>query len=220
MSSPQAKASRKNRPVLDPRSEVPRFRQIQDHILAQIDSGKLAPGQRLPSLRPWAAEIGVAYETMSKAVRDLVSKGILNAAPRRGTTVAARGPARGRAGAVGVVSYGPLTETGYSRYYSALIPMVQDELMARHERIIFERWVPGRPMTAMFQNLQLVDGVMLLGNVVYPAEQIRAVERLCVPVMCVGGIQETGVCVVRGDDVADCRHAVGELVRMGHSSIA
>lgn len=200
---------------------TPRFRQIQDYLLKQIASGKLAPGDRLPPLRPWAARIGVAYETMSKAVRELVAKGVLEAAPRRGTIVAARGKSRGRVGAVGIVSVGSLETLMAGRYYHHLLPIVQDALAAQHARVIFERFDAARPLAEMFNHLALVDGILLLGNFTYPADQIKAVERFGVPVVFLGGEMENpDVHVVRSDDVNDVREAVGHLARMGHSCIA
>lgn len=215
------RARRLSRTVLNEHPDVPRFRQIQNHILDQITTGKLCAGQRLPPLRQWAGEIGVAYETMSKAVRDLVAKGILVAAPRRGTTVAARGNARGHVGAVGLVTTDNLLEFLRSRFYSAALPTVLDEMMFHHERVIHERWNPRKPMTEMFDHLRLVDGILLMGNVPYPVAEIKAIERLGVPVMLIGGvIRDEDVWMVRSDDVSDARNAVKRLVDMGYTSIA
>jgi DNA-binding LacI/PurR family transcriptional regulator len=200
---------------------TPRFRQIQEQLLRRIASGELAPGDRLPPLRVWAGQVGVAYETMSKAVRELVAKGVLEAAPRRGTVVAGRGRARRRAGAVGVVSPGGLVMLMASRYYHHLLPMVQDELAVHHSRIIFERFDGGKSLAEMFDHLALVDGIILLGNYAYPVEQVRATERLGVPVVFLGGeMEDPAVRVVRSDDFNDVREAVGHLARTGHSRIA
>jgi len=99
--------------------------------------------------------------------------------------------------------------------------MVQDALAAHHERVIFERHDPARPLVEMFNHLSLVDGIMLLGNYAYPVDQIKSVERLGVPILCLGGeMEDPGIRVVRSDDVNDVREAVGHLVRMGHQSIA
>lgn len=200
---------------------TPRFRQIQDYLLKQIASGKLAPGDRLPPLREWAAEVGIAYETMSKAVRELVAKGILEAAPRRGTIVRARGKSRGRVGAVGIVSVGPIESLMAGRYYHHILPLVQDALAAHHARVIFERFDAGQALAEMFNHLALVDGIMLMGNYPYPVDQIKAVEKLGVPVVFLGGeMEDPSVCVVRSDDFNDAREAVGHLARMGHTCIA
>ena len=212
-----------NRVRVDLNSTRPRFRQIQDHILARIAEGKLAPGDQLPPLRQWASETGVATETMSKAVRELVAKGVLDARPKWGTRVAARGTSRrSRVDAVGIVNveaYQAFMET--SRFYATLMPLVQKTLMAHHERVIHERWTRGKPMTELFDHMRLVDAVLLLGNVRYPIAQIRAVEKLGVPVVILGTeMRSKDVHIVRSDDIADSRHAVVALAKMGHKRIA
>ena len=207
----------------DPDSPKPRFRQIQDYVLGEVANGRMQPGDRLPPLRQWAGEIGVAYETMSKAIRELVEQGVLEARPRWGTRVAARGVnGRRRTGAVGVLASQAYYEfLTHSRFYGALMPAVQDELMQHQERVIHERWTPDRKMTELFDHLKLIDGLLLLGNVRYPVSQIRAVEGLGVPVVFIGGeLTSPKVCIVRSDDVADTRKAVRRLVKIGHRRIA
>ena len=192
-------------------------------MLDLISSGKLKPGDQLPPLRHWAGVIGVAYETMSKAIRELVEAGVLEARPKWGTRVAMRGAqARRRVGAVGVVvtdySQGFLKQ---SRFYGGLMPMLQDELMKQQERVTFERWQPGMAMPQMFDQLSMVDGVILMGNVSYPIEGILAVENLGVPTLFVGGeLMDPRVHFVRSDDFADCQEAVQQLAAMGHRAIA
>ena len=56
---------------LDPDSDVPRFRQIHQQVLELIAAGGVKRGQALPPLRAWAADTGVAVETMAKAMREL-----------------------------------------------------------------------------------------------------------------------------------------------------
>jgi DNA-binding LacI/PurR family transcriptional regulator len=102
-----------------------------------------------------------------------------------------------------------------------LMPIVHDELVARHERVISERYRPGRPLTQMFDGGRLVDGVLMLGNTPYPEDEIAALERLGVPVVCVGGqIESKDVWVVKGDDFGDAREAALHLSQMGHRHIA
>ena len=209
--------------VFDDNSGRPRFRQVQDYILAQIAAGVLKPGDRLPALRVWAGEIGVAYETMSKAVRELVASGVLDSRPRWGTRVTPRGrDARKRVGAIGVLSAGTFQQfMKTSRFYGALMPTVQDELMAHGERITHERWDPDTPMAEQFDHLRMVDGLLLLGNLRYSVQEILAVEALGVPVLFVGGeLTDKRVHIVRTDGFADCRGAVARLVAMGHRAIA
>ncbi|UQX04853.1 PLP-dependent aminotransferase family protein [Streptomyces sp. RerS4] len=68
-----------------------------------IDSGRLAPGTRLPPYRALAADLGIARNTVADAYAELVEEGWLSARQGSGTRVAkratplrgaARGPAR------------------------------------------------------------------------------------------------------------------------------
>lgn len=67
---------------------TPVYVQLADFIAAAIDRGDLAPGAKLPAERDLAELIGHAPETVSKARRVLVERGLLESAVGRGTFVA------------------------------------------------------------------------------------------------------------------------------------
>ncbi|WP_030240455.1 TetR/AcrR family transcriptional regulator C-terminal domain-containing protein [Streptomyces sp. NRRL S-350] len=71
----------------------PPFRRIADEIARRIAEGALAPGERVPSTRQIAREWGVALATATKALTTLRLEGLVEARPRIGTVVAARGSA-------------------------------------------------------------------------------------------------------------------------------
>ena len=75
---------------LDLRSPVPPFEQIRAGISAFVDAGVLAPGDRLPSVRALAADLGVAPNTVVRAYRELESAGVVRTARGKGTVVADR----------------------------------------------------------------------------------------------------------------------------------
>ena len=88
---------------IDPKSKVPVHRQIADQAHFQINTGRLRPGQKLPSLRALAREHGLAVNTIAKAFRALEAKGVLEAGQRSVYTVAPRAsPPAGRYAARGV----------------------------------------------------------------------------------------------------------------------
>lgn len=208
---------------LDRRSSTPRFVQIREYILSEISTGRLKPGERLPTLRRWAEDSGVAYATLSRAVSELVGSGLIETCPGRGTRVApGRSGKRRRVGAVGVVSTVPYQDLlRLSRYYGLLMPIAHDELVAGHERVISERWSADRPLIEMFDHCRLVDGLFVLGNDPYPVRELEALESLGVPAVCLGGqIESKHVWVVRSDDSGDTRNAVLRLTQMGHERIA
>jgi len=68
----------------DPR---PPYAQIADAMREAIQTGDLAPGQRLPSGRKLADEYGVAPMTIQKALTTLRAEGLVRAYRGRGTFV-------------------------------------------------------------------------------------------------------------------------------------
>lgn len=74
---------------LDPTQPVPVYEQIVDGIVARIRSGDLVPGQRLPTVRQLAGDLGVAANTVAKAYRRLEEQGHVETHGRGGTTVGA-----------------------------------------------------------------------------------------------------------------------------------
>ena len=74
-------------PQADPANGVSKHRRVFDHILANIQSGQLKPGDRLPS----EAELGKVFDasriTVAKAVLDLQRMGMVTRRPGAGTHV-------------------------------------------------------------------------------------------------------------------------------------
>ncbi len=56
---------------LDPRSPVPLYAQIADHVRLAIASGELAHGDALPSVRQLSAQLRVNPATVVQAYREL-----------------------------------------------------------------------------------------------------------------------------------------------------
>jgi len=75
---------------LDPASGVPFYRQIQDQILAAVATKRLAPGDRLPTVRALAVELSINPNTVARAYRDLEIRGVLTTQQGSGSFVSAR----------------------------------------------------------------------------------------------------------------------------------
>src|SRR3954468_8497661 len=73
---------------LDPKSGVPIYRQIQDQIRYGIASGRLRPGEQLPTVRSLAVELKVNPNTVIKAYTELEREGVLTTEQGSGTFVA------------------------------------------------------------------------------------------------------------------------------------
>lgn len=75
--------------TIDHDGPVPPFQQICADVAARIETGELTVGERLPSVRSLAAELGVAPGTVAKAYTELEGAGLVEAMGRSGTRVAA-----------------------------------------------------------------------------------------------------------------------------------
>ena len=76
---------------IDVSSPVPAYRQIVDGLRTLLVEGGLEPGARLPSVRRLAMELGVHFNTVGEAYRQLASEGWLDVRHGSGATVLARG---------------------------------------------------------------------------------------------------------------------------------
>lgn len=65
----------------------PRYLQIKEDILDKIQTGVLQPDDRIPSEHTLAKEFGVSRLTVQRAIRELVSVGLLRRAQGSGTFV-------------------------------------------------------------------------------------------------------------------------------------
>ena len=64
------------------------FEQVRDGLAGLITAGRLLPGDRLPTVRGLAGELGVAANTVARAVKELEAAGLVVTGRRAGTTVA------------------------------------------------------------------------------------------------------------------------------------
>ena len=65
----------------------PLYARVKDHILAQIRSGALAAGHRVPSENELVSQFNISRMTANRALRDLTSEGFLARVPGVGTFV-------------------------------------------------------------------------------------------------------------------------------------
>lgn len=74
-------------------AEPPRYRVIKDGILARIRSGELKPGDKLESENEIGNRYGVSRLTAQRALRELVSEGLVRRVQGSGTFIAPPSPA-------------------------------------------------------------------------------------------------------------------------------
>jgi GntR family transcriptional regulator len=73
--------------VLDFRSGVPIYVQIVEQVQQLVASGKLNPGDQLPTVRQLASELRVNFNTIARAYRMLDEAGLISTQQGRGTYI-------------------------------------------------------------------------------------------------------------------------------------
>ncbi|MFE7759834.1 GntR family transcriptional regulator [Streptomyces sp. NPDC057438] len=74
---------------VDTTSQVPPYEQIRAQLAALIVTGRLAEGDRLPTVRQLATDLGLAPGTVARAYRELEAGGLIRTRRGAGTRVAA-----------------------------------------------------------------------------------------------------------------------------------
>jgi GntR family transcriptional regulator len=77
---------------VDPSSGLPVYRQIMDQVRRMIVGGRLAPGERLPSIRELASSLQVNPLTVGKAYGELERDGVVEMRRGLGMYVRPRQP--------------------------------------------------------------------------------------------------------------------------------
>lgn len=72
---------------IDPGDDVAPFEQIRSQLAALVAHGDLVAGQKLPTVRQLAADLGLAVNTVARAYRELEADGVISTQGRRGTFV-------------------------------------------------------------------------------------------------------------------------------------
>lgn len=73
--------------TVDSFDPTPPYEQIRARISERIDDGLLKPGDRLPTVRQLAVDLGVATNTVARAFRELEQVGAVETRGRAGTFV-------------------------------------------------------------------------------------------------------------------------------------
>ncbi len=72
---------------VDLASGVPPYEQIRLQVLAHVAAGRLRAGDRMPTIRDLATDLGVAPGTVQRAYRELEQAGVVATRRRTGTVV-------------------------------------------------------------------------------------------------------------------------------------
>jgi GntR family transcriptional regulator len=72
---------------VDLTSPVPPYEQIRAQVAGHVAAGQLRAGDRLPTVRALAADLGIATGTVARAYRELEATGLVVSRRRVGTVV-------------------------------------------------------------------------------------------------------------------------------------
>lgn len=78
--------------ILSNGGDKPIYEQISSQLRGQIMAGSLAAGERLPSIRSLANDLGVSVITTKRAYSDLEAEGLIETVPGKGCFVSAVDP--------------------------------------------------------------------------------------------------------------------------------
>jgi len=73
--------------TIDTTATEPPYDQIKRQVAALVASGSLSPGDKLPTVRRLAGDLGLAPNTVARAYRELETAGVLDTRGRAGTFV-------------------------------------------------------------------------------------------------------------------------------------
>lgn len=77
--------------VVDLKGRAPVYEQIRTQLAGYIRTGALGPGDKLPTVRGLAADLGIAVNTVARAYTELEAGGLVETRRRAGTVVKAIG---------------------------------------------------------------------------------------------------------------------------------
>ena len=139
--------------TVSPRSHVPLYIQIEQDLRHLIDSGELAPLDRVPSEIEMSTRFGVSRMTARKSMDRLVTEGVLFRQPGKGTFVAAP-----------KINHDPASQYSFSAAMSALGLTVRTKVLVSGivngaEHVTRALGVPTRGRVIFIRRLRIVDGI-------------------------------------------------------------
>lgn len=91
--------------VIDATSSTPPFEQLRMQVIECARSGELVPGDKLPTVRRLAEELGLAANTVARAYRELEHDEVIETRGRNGSFIAASGDAGQQQAQLAAVAY-------------------------------------------------------------------------------------------------------------------
>ncbi|MCD5325882.1 MULTISPECIES: phosphonate metabolism transcriptional regulator PhnF [Pontibacillus] len=158
--------------MLDKRSPLPMYYQIEEHIKQQIQKGAFLPGEMIPSERELSETYDVSRMTVRQSITNMVNDGILYREKGRGTFVAEQ---KIEQTLQGMTSF---TEDMKAR---GLVPS---------SRLLHFDVVPAQPEMAEKLGLQEEEELFLIQRIRFADGEPMAVETTFIPAKLVPGLSK------------------------------
>jgi GntR family transcriptional regulator len=160
---------------VDKTSAVPYYHQIKEAVRSEIASGRLKAGDMLPTEFSLSDQLGVSRLVVHRALRELVTEGLLIRKRAVGTFVAP--PARPSYPVVGPLM--GVTESLRSMGLSPQSKILVKELIPATQAVSGELALPEGAPVLHLTSLRLVDGLPLaIEDMCLPAERFSALMDL------------------------------------------
>jgi GntR family transcriptional regulator/MocR family aminotransferase len=143
--------------VIDSKSPVPKYAQLQQQIDLLIRNGRLQSEQKLPSSREWVDVLGISRTSVLKAIDNLIAEGVLISRPKQGVFVAKHQP-------ISAHSSLPNRGSGYSQINQSVVPEHSTHLVfdSGADTNVFPNHLWAKCLKHAWQNVdpQIMKGVM------------------------------------------------------------
>lgn len=213
-------------------TQTPKYQQLKQMLVEQIDAGRYAPGARIASENELVREYGVSKHTVLKALTELVNEGVLYREQGRGTFVAGttgrRAVATTSTGAIGVVVPilgGELTLSPAFRALAGISHEAEAASPKRHLLLNNSTGDPGREA----DQLEELRRERVVGVLLYPCfnsgpRTVTALNRLRregIPFVLIDhALSESPADFVGTDDRKGAALLTEHLIAQGHQRIA
>jgi len=91
--------------IVDPHAPIPPYEQLRMQVIEGVRTGALSPGDKLPTVRRLAADLGLAPNTVARAYRELEQDKVIETRGRLGSFIAATGDATHQQAQLAAVAY-------------------------------------------------------------------------------------------------------------------
>lgn len=91
--------------AIDEGSSAPPYEQLRRQVIERVRTGDLVPGDKLPTVRGLAGELGLAAATVARAYRELEQDDVIETRGRKGSYVSAVGDPTHKQAQLAAVAY-------------------------------------------------------------------------------------------------------------------